>query len=185
MVKRYKEIFFGLLLGLAKWVVDAAMHTQLGAELHASHNFWLELIQPHAITLMFRVVFVFIATLFGWALWRANWRERELHALEDAIITFHRQLDSPAMRILNHARMLHGRPGVMHDEAARELASSISDDARVIDELAQQYMRFSQQVAAGRYLEATETLRRIEAWPGEGRIAPNAQDDAASRTPVM
>ena len=47
MVKRYKEIFFGLLLGLAMWVVDAAMHTQLGESVHASRNFWLELVQPH------------------------------------------------------------------------------------------------------------------------------------------
>ncbi|MDQ3258785.1 MAG: hypothetical protein M3R15_33780 [Acidobacteriota bacterium] len=184
MFKRYKEIYFGVLLGAAMWVVDAAMHTQLGAELHASHNFWLELVQPHATTLLFRIVFVFIATLFGWALWRANWRERELRALEDAIITFHRRIDSPAMRILSHARMLHGRPGVMHDEAARELATSISDDARVIDELAQQYMRFSQQVRAGLYREATETLRRIEAWASEGRSGADGQADDAPRTPA-
>ncbi len=184
MLRRYKEIYFGMLLGAAMWVVDAAMHTQLGVDLHASHNYWLELVQPHATTLLFRIVFVFIATLFGWALWRANWRERELRALEDAIIAFHRQLDSPAMRILNHARMLHGRPGVMHDEAARELAASISDDARVIDELALVYMRFSEQVTAGHYLEATETLRRIEEWTSEKRTGVNAQADAASRTPV-
>lgn len=164
MLRRYKEIFFGLLLGAGAWAVDAAMHTQLGAELHAGSSFWLELTRPHATTLLFRVVFVLIATLFGWALWQANWRERELRALEDAIITFQRRLDSPAMRILNHARMLMGRPGVVHDEAARELASSISDDARVIDELAFAYVRFSEQVMAGRHAEAIETLRRIETW---------------------
>jgi len=166
MPRRYKEIYFGGLLGAAMWVVDAAMHTQLGAELHASHNFWLELLQPHATTLLFRLLFLFIATLFGWALWRANWRERELRSLEAAIIAFHRRLDSPAMRILNHARMLMGRPGVIHDEAARELASSISDDARVIDELSLAYVRFSEQVMAGRHAEAVETLRRIETWTG-------------------
>ncbi len=169
MLRRYKEIIFGLLLGLAMWIVDAAMHAQLGAQSHAGDGGFLhELFQPGAVVLFFRAVFVFVSLGFGWALWRANWRERELRALENAIITFHRQLDSPAMRILNHARMLMGRFGVVHDDAARELAASISDDARVIDELAQQYMRFSEQVMAGRYAEAIETLRRIEAWTGEG-----------------
>lgn len=185
MLRRFKEIYFGVLLGAAMWVVDALMHTQLGAELHASHKFWDELVQPHTTTLLFRIVFLLIATLFGWALWRANWRERELRALEDAIIAFHRQLDSPAMRIINHARMLHGRPGVMHDAEARQLASAISDDARVINELALVYMRFSEQVTAGRYLEATETLRRIKVWTNEERIHTNAGADDASRTPAI
>lgn len=181
MVKRYKEIYFGLLLGAAMWVVDAAMHAQLGVELHTGgEGFAHELFQPDATVLLFRFVFVLLALAFGWTLWRSNWRERELRALEDAVIAFHRQLDSPAMRILNYARMLYGRPGVMHDEAARELASYISDDARVIDELAQCYMRFSQQVTAGRYREAVETLRRIESWTGEGQT--NATRSGASST---
>lgn len=166
MLKRYKEIIFGVLLGAAMWVVDAAMHIQLGEELHASHGLFGELFQPGATQLLFRSVFLFIAAAFGWALWRSNWRERELRALENAIIAFHRQLDSPAMRIVNHARILHARPGVMHDETARELAESISDDARVINELAIAYMRFSEQVTAGQTSEAIETLRRIEAWTG-------------------
>jgi len=164
MLKRYKEIIFGVLLGAAMWVVDAAMHIQLGEEAHASHNLFSELFQPGATQLLFRSVFLFIAIAFGWTLWRSNWRERELRALENAIVTFHRRLDSPAMRIVNHARMLHGRPGVMHDEIAREIAELIGEDARVIDELALAYMRFSEQVRAGQTHEAIETLRHIETW---------------------
>ena len=162
MFKRYKEILFGVLLGATMWIVDAAMHIQLGEDVHASHNLLEELFQPGATQLLFRSVFLFIAVAFGWTLWRSNWRERELRALEDAVVSFHRQLDSPAMRIVNHARMLHGRPGVMHDETARELAGAIGDDARVIDELALAYMRFSEQVRAGHTSEAIEILRRIE-----------------------
>jgi hypothetical protein len=84
--------------------------------------------------------------------------------LEDAIIAFHRQLDSPAMRIVSHIRMLQGRPGVTHDEVTMSITEAIGDDARIIDELAKQYLRFSEQVIAGRTREAIETLRAIEAW---------------------
>lgn len=161
MIYRYKEILYGFGLGLAMWVMDAAMHAQLGADVHSS-GFINELIQPGATQLLFRGGYVAIATAFGWSLWRSNWRERELRALEDAIIAFHRQLDSPAMRIISHVRMLQGRPSVTRDEVARSVAEAIGDDARTIDGLAQQYMRFSEQVMAGRTSEAIETLRAIE-----------------------
>jgi len=162
-LRRYKEIIYGVGLGLAMWVVDAAMHARLGAAIDSS-GFINELLRPGATQLVFRGSFILLATGLGWALWRSNWHERELRALEDAIIAFHRQLDSPAMRIVSNIRMLQGRPGVARDEVAKSIAETIGGDARIIDELAKQYLRFSEQVMAGRTSEAIETLRSIEAW---------------------
>lgn len=162
-LRRYKEIIYGFGLGLAMWVVDAAMHARLGAAIDSS-GFVNELLRPGPTQIIFRGSFIVIATGLGWALWRSNWHERELRALEDAIIAFHRQLDSPAMRIVSNIRMLHGRPGVARDEVARNIAETISGDARIIDELAKQYLSFSEQVMAGRTSDAIETLRSIEAW---------------------
>ena len=162
-LRRYKEIIYGLGLGLAMWVMDAAMHARLGAQIDSS-GFINELLRPGPTQLVFRGSYIVIATALGWALWRSNWHERELRALEDAIIAFHRQLDSPAMRIVSHIRMLQGRPGVTRDDVAMGIAEAIGDDARIIDELAKQYLRFSEQVMAGRTSEAIETLRSIEAW---------------------
>lgn len=169
--KRYKEILFGLLLGAGAWIVDAAMHVQLAADMHASEGFWHELFQPNATTLLFRSVFLIIAAAFGWSLWRSNWRERELRALEEAVISFHRRLDSPAMRIVSHIRMLQGRPGVIRDDVAAELVGSIGEDAHLIDELAKQYIRFSEQVMAGHTNEAINTLRLIKAREGAARTS--------------
>lgn len=164
MLKRYKEIVYGVLLGLAMWVVDAAMHAQLAADGHGASSFFGELLRPGATELAFRAVFLVIATAFGWALWRANWRERELQALERVVVAFHRRLDAPAMRLVSHARMLQGRAGVARDDVAAELASSMGEDARAIDEMAREYLRFSEQVRAGSIIEAVETLRRVETW---------------------
>ncbi len=164
MFRRYKEIFFGLLLGIAMWIMDAAMHVQIGSEVHSSGSFADELLHPGPAQLIFRTGFTVIAAAFGWALWRSNWRERELRALEDAIIAFNRQLGSPAMRIVSHVRMLQGCPGVARDEVAMNLAEAIGTDAHTIDHLAQQYIHFSEQVMEGRTSEAIETLRSIEAW---------------------
>ena len=170
MFRRHKEIFYGLGLGLAMWVVDASMHAQLRAELHST-GFLAELLRPGATQFFFRVIFVVISTALGWALWRSNWRERELRALEDAVVAFHRQLDSSALRIVSHARTLQSRPGVTHDEVARSITAEIGDDARAIEELTRQYMRFSEHVMAGRTHEAVETLRAIGTWAGVRRQA--------------
>ncbi len=181
MIRRYKEIIYGVILGIAMWIVDAAMHVQLGAEVHSSGSFVEELLQPGITQFVFRSVFLFIAVAFGWSLWRSNWRERELRALEDAIIAFHRQLDSPAMRIISHIRMLQGRPSVTRDDVARAVAESIGEDARTIDHLAQIYMRFSEQVMAGRTSEAIETLRAIQAWANsDQRSATTPQSPPSS-----
>lgn len=164
------------------WVVDAAMHARLGAEV-ASSGFSSELLQPGATQFLFRSAYVLISTALGWALWRSNWRERELRALEDAVIAFHRQLDSPAMRIVSHIRMLQGRPGVTRDEVAMSVAEAIGEDARLIDSLAQQYLRFSEQVMAGRTFEAIETLRAIEAWTGAGQQQQQHSPTATTQFP--
>lgn len=162
MLKQYKEIIFGILLGVAMWVVDAAMHARLGHQVHSSGDFLEDLLHPGGTQLFFRIIFLVIAATFGWALWRSNWRERELRALEEAIITFNRQLSSPAMRIVSHSRMLCSCSCVTQDEMATSLTTSISEDAQIIDQLAQQYTRFNEQVMAGKTLEAIETLRAIE-----------------------
>lgn len=158
---RYKEIIFGVGLGLVMWVVDAAMHVQMSAETDVLAGFAAELFAPGATQLFFRALFLLISSAFGLVLWRTNWRERELRALEEAIVAFHRRLDSPAMRIVNHVRMLQGRAQPVQDDLTRAVLESISEDARAIDELARQYIKFSEQVIMGRTTEALETLRAI------------------------
>lgn len=175
MFRRYKEIIFGALLGVTMWVLDAAMHAQLGSEIH-SEGFIAELFHSGPTEIIFRGFYMLIATAFGWYLWRSNWRERELRALEDAIIAFHRQLDSPALRILSQSKILQAYQSVALDETLMKTAQSIGEDARLIDELAKRYLHFSQQVMAGRTSEAIEALRAIESWTA------NKQASAAVNT---
>jgi signal transduction histidine kinase len=108
-----------------------------------------------------------IAISFGVFLWRTNWRERQLRALEKAVIAFQRQLDAPALRILGAAQQLQNRNSIQLDETAERLASEINLDARLIDELAKKYLEFSRLVQAGDTSQAIETLRAIESWLAE------------------
>ncbi len=161
--KRYKEVWFGFGLGLAAWLVDAVMHAELGADVH-SGGLWREIFAPHPTALIFRFFYLAIAVAFGIFLWRANWREREIQALEQAITAFQLQLDRPTLRILSLARQLQNRNSVSLDETAAHLAQEISADAHLLDEVSQKYLHFSEQVRQGRTAEAIKTLQEIEAW---------------------
>lgn len=169
MFKRYKEIWFGGLLGVAMWLIDAVMHVELAAEIHAE-SLWAEIFSPHPTTLIFRLLYLIIAFAFGIFLWRSNWRERELRALERSVIAFQRKLDAPALRILQTVRQLQNRNSVRLDETAVTLAADIEFDAKQIDELAQTYIEFSRLVQEGKRAEAIEILDSIQIKLAEKRL---------------
>lgn len=168
--KCYKEIWFGLGLGALAWLVDAVMHVELGAEVHAE-SLWSEIFSPHPTALIFRGFYMMIALAFGVFLWRTNWRERQLRALEQAVIAFQRQLDAPALRILGAARSLQNRNSVRLDDAAGKLAEAIGADAGLIDDLAKKYLEFSRLVQAGETARAIETLNSIESWLADRKLS--------------
>ena len=164
--KSYKEIWFGFGLGLSAWLVDAVMHTELGADVHAG-SLWTEIFAPHPTALIFRGFYLVVALAFGVFLWRTNWRERQLRALEQSVVAFQRQLDAPALRILGAVRQMQHRNSILLDETAGRLASEIGADAGLIDELAKKYLEFSRLVQNGETLRAIETLNSIESWLAE------------------
>ncbi len=161
MFKRYKEILFAFGLGVAMWLIDVWMHVELGAEVHAE-SFLSELLRPQATTLIFRLIYLVIAVAFGIVLWRANWRERELQALEDSIISFYCQMDLPTLRILTRVRQLQCRTTVKADIISSDLAENIEADALLLSEFAGKYQEFSRHIRNKQTLEAIETLRSIE-----------------------
>lgn len=168
--KSYKEIWFGFALGAAMWLIDSVMHTELGAEVHAG-SFWSEIFSPHPTALIFRLIYLTVAVAFGFFMWRVNWRERELHALEQAVVRFQRQLDAPALRILAASGALQNRNAVKLDEAAKSLAAEITSDAHLIDELAKKYIEFSRLVQEGKRAQAIEILHSIETWLAEQKLS--------------
>lgn len=168
--KSYKEIWFGFGLGAAMWLIDAVMHTQLGAEVHAG-SLWSEIFAPHPTALIFRLIYLAVAVAFGFFMWRTNWRERELHALEQAVIRFQRQIDAPALRILAAVGALQNRNSIKLDEEAKNLAAEITSDALLIDELAKKYIEFSRLVQEGKRAQAIEILHSIETWLAERRLS--------------
>lgn len=166
MLRRYKEILLGGALGALMWLVDAVMHRHIGEPFGAG-SFVAEVFNPGATQVVFRSMFVGVAVAFGWALWRSNWREREIEALEDAIVAFHRRVDSPAVRLVGNARLLAAIPSVRNDERATEIVHSMASDAKCVDDLSRGYLEFSELVRSGRTDDAVKALEATRAWAGD------------------
>jgi len=138
MIKRYKEIFFGFLLGLAMWASDALMHTMMPMS-GKDHQpaFMEEFLSPDGPQLITRLLFLAFALFIGWLLWRSNKREREERDLEQRIALFHERTINPAMLIMDECNTLI-RSGGLKGETL-ELVKEIRGHARQIDDFAKDF----------------------------------------------
>ena len=125
MLNRYKEIFYGIFLGLGAWVIDAVMHAK-----EEGGGFWGELAHLHGGALFYRLLFVGFGLALGWSLWKKNSREREFRRLAEILERFHHEVADPAFLIYAKCEVLLSREDF-------HLPSEASDVVRFIYEKAQ------------------------------------------------
>jgi len=101
MISRYREVFFGLLIGLAASVIDVIMHARMQGRSLAE-----ELIQPDIGMLFYRVLFLIFGAALGLLLWKKNQRERESRHLAEALDKLGREIAAPAIIIHTQAQLL-------------------------------------------------------------------------------
>jgi len=79
MLRKYKEIFVGLIFGIIAFVLDTAMDAAVD-----QHSLRGELAE-HPRMILYRGVFILVGFLLGWLLWRGNQAERESRRLQDVL----------------------------------------------------------------------------------------------------
>ena len=139
MISRYKEIFFGLLLGLAMWMADALMHTMMSAAsqghrpaLPALPALVEELLFPEGTALIFRLLYAGCALCAGWLLWRSNRRERAALEMDWRLANVHERMIYQAAFISNGSELLL-RGGELTGQGLAS-AKEIGNHARLIEE---------------------------------------------------
>lgn len=98
MLRKYKEIFYGLAFGVGAGVIDTVMHGQM-----ADRSLWEELVRPQPMMIFYRVSFLLFGLALGWLLWQKNRGERDFRSLTEVVEKFHRDLCAPAF--LMHTRL--------------------------------------------------------------------------------
>lgn len=133
MLNRYKEIFYGLLIGFGAWVIDAAMHAR-----EENGSFWNELVHVHGGTFVYRSFFLVFGLALGWLLWTGNRREREFRRLAEVYERFHREVADPAFLIHGKCEELLWLGDSELPAKARESVRFVYDKVRSIESLAKE-----------------------------------------------
>ncbi|MEW5976318.1 MAG: hypothetical protein AB1898_11000 [Acidobacteriota bacterium] len=137
-MRRYKEILFGLALGLAMWVIDAAMHVQIRPnEASWAGNFIRDFSSPGPAPLFFRVLFCALAVFLGLVLWRSNQRQRQAQDTEQKLRNLHRAMTSPVMLIVGYSKLLIGNRQLNPDSTTQFMVQVIHDSALKLQSLAE------------------------------------------------
>lgn len=136
MIARYKEIIFGVGLGLGMWLIDAAMHVEIGARAATwTGSFMKELFYPGPAQLFFRMLFLALAMFFGLVLWRSNQQQRQAQALEETVRRLHRGMTTPVMLILGYSKILVSDPILIADSSTRTMLEGIYKNTLKLQEL--------------------------------------------------
>lgn len=130
MLQRYKEIFYGLLFGLGSSVIDVFMHASMEQQ-----GFWVELIRPQPVMLVYRAFFVTFGLALGWLLWRKNKVERDYRSLAQTLAEFRRGVQQPALLIHAKLQLLLVRSDFQLPPEAEEMVQYAYERSREIGSL--------------------------------------------------
>jgi hypothetical protein len=133
MFRQYKEIFYGVLLGLGVWAIDVGMHAH-----SAGRSFWAELVWSQDVALVYRLLFVVFGLILGWSLWKNNARERGFRQLAETLARFHLEIVQPAFLIHADAEVLLSREDMHLAPVAVEVVRSIYEKSQFIVSLAKE-----------------------------------------------
>jgi hypothetical protein len=132
MLGRYKEIWYGVAIGISTWMLDAMMHVIQRGPISWS-AFTNEAIASDSAGLLFRIFFVVVSTALGVSLWRSNRHRCELRELQGLFGAFHRQVVNPVLLIVGYSRMLTLKEGWPVGRESVEMINEIQINAQKIN----------------------------------------------------
>lgn len=133
MLTRYKEIFFGIGLGLGALLIDASMHSSMD-----QRRFFEELVRPNSTMLFYRGLYLIFGAALGWLLWQRNKREREFRGLSELYKRFHQEIAEPGFLIRTKCEELLWLDDSELPPKARDIVRFIFDKAGDISSLAKE-----------------------------------------------
>ncbi len=136
MLNRYREVFYGLLLGLGAILIDLVMHAQM-----ESSSLWTELIHPQPLMVFYRLLFVVFGLALGCSLWQKNNRERDFRRLTEILKRFHQEIVNPAFLIHSKLQVLLTREDFHPSPEAEKLIRFIYEQSQRIQSQAKQRLR--------------------------------------------
>ncbi len=157
MLSRYKEIWYGILIGLSTLALDVMMHASMQSHLNFQ-SFITELFLVDITQLFFRSLFVLISIAFGVALWRSNQHKNQVQDLQTGVETLHRQIMNPLVLIIGYSQLLSLKEGWPVSQENIQLVNSIRTNAEKISELIKQLPPPGQSLSSAQLTELSVSV---------------------------
>ncbi len=132
MFRRYKEIWFGISMGVCMWMLDAMMHTTQHSDFTWA-TFGREIATSDGNSLFFRSFFLIVSIALGSSLWRSNQRKEQVTNIQSLLSALRRQIGNPSLLIVEYSQMLSLREGWPLGRDSIQIIKEIQMNARKIN----------------------------------------------------
>ena len=127
MLRRYKEIFYGLIFGLGAACIDTLVDAS------TQHRaFW----DFGTGMLLYRALFVLFGLLLGWLLWRNNRSERESRSLIETVQKLQASIGPPTVIIHAQTQLLLTKSGVARSPEIEGIVRLIHEQSMHLQSIA-------------------------------------------------
>ena len=127
MLRRYKEIFYGLIFGLGAACIDTFVDAWMQ---HSA--FWAFGLGM----LLYRALFVLFGLILGWLLWRNNQSEREFRSLIDTVQKLQANIGPPTVIIHAQTQLLLTKSGGETPPQIEMIVRSIHEQSMKLQSIA-------------------------------------------------
>jgi hypothetical protein len=127
MLRRYKEIFYGLIFGLGAACIDTLVDAS--TQHRAFWDFGIGM-------LLYRAIFVLFGLLLGWLLWRNNQSERESRSLIETVQKLQANIGPPTVIIHAQTQLLLTKSGVARSPEIEGIVRSIHEQSMNLQSIA-------------------------------------------------
>jgi hypothetical protein len=128
MLQDYREIVYGILLGIAAAAIDTAIDGHM-----EGHGFGAE-ISGHPGMLLYRSIFILFGLIIGGLAWRNNRRKRDFRHLLERIKRFHEQFEG-------HVVVLHAKLQILLTKDSFHLSPEAQQEIRAGYEESRELLR--------------------------------------------
>ena len=115
MFQEYKEIFFGLAIGIGAALIDIGMDAST-----EGYSYMAE-VGAHPAMMIYRAIFIVLGGGLGWLLWQRNRREREFRRLDESLHKIQQACSRQGLLLSSKLQLILTRDDLRLSEEARRL----------------------------------------------------------------
>jgi hypothetical protein len=130
MIKRYREVFYGLLIGIGAACIDMFIDAKM-----EGRPFW----NPSFGMTLYRMLFVLFGGILGWLLWRANQSERQFRSLLAGMERLCHEIGPPAVMIHAQTQSLLAKPGLKLPPDAETMVRVIYEQSQKLQSIVKEH----------------------------------------------